>query len=190
MFAQWPLFVSYAVSFLVVGAYWVAHHTSFSFIREVDETQLWLNLLFLFCLSFIPFSAEILGEHPRFRTGVIIYGLNMAASSAALYWNWRYASRSGHILVKRLRPAGDWNVSTQNPAHHFRVSPRHRCRLVQPDCGVLRVHRRCGSFGGASGREQDHGALAPPSLRLAARVRRRLELQNVRMRIVAGAQWP
>ena len=58
LLAQWPIFVSYAVSFLLVGLYWVSHHTCFAFIQDVNETQLWLNLLFLFFLSFIPFAPE------------------------------------------------------------------------------------------------------------------------------------
>ncbi len=98
--AQWPIFVSYAMSFMVVSLYWVSHHTYFTFIREVDETQLWLNLLFLFCLTFIPFSADLLGEHPGLRAGAIIYGFNLAACTAALYLNWHYAWTKGHALVK------------------------------------------------------------------------------------------
>ena len=98
--AQWPTFVSYAVSFLVVGLYWVAHHTYFTFIQEVNETQLWLNLLFLFTLSFIPFSADLIGEHPGFRAGAVLYGLNLAACTSAIYFNWHYAWSRGHVLVK------------------------------------------------------------------------------------------
>jgi uncharacterized membrane protein len=100
LLAQWPIFVSYAMSFMVVSLYWVSHHTYFAFIREVNETQLWLNLLFLFCLTFIPFSAELIGEHPGFRAGAIIYGLNLTACTAALYLNWHYAWKKGHVLVK------------------------------------------------------------------------------------------
>jgi uncharacterized membrane protein len=100
LLAQWPTFVSYGISFLVVGLYWVSHHTYFTFIRDVDETQLWLNLLFLFCLSFIPFTAEVLGDHPDFRAGAILYGLNLAACTGALYLNWEYAWNRGRVLVK------------------------------------------------------------------------------------------
>ena len=100
LFAQWPTFVSYGISFLVVGLYWVSHHTYFTFIRDVDETQLWLNLLFLFCLSFIPFTAEVLGDHPHFRAGPILYGLNLAACTGALYLNWEYAWKRERVLVK------------------------------------------------------------------------------------------
>ena len=100
LLAQWPTFVSYAISFLVVGLYWVSHHTYFTFIGEVNETQLWLNLLFLFCLSLIPFAAEVLGDHPDFRAGAVLYGLDLAACTGALYLNWEYAWNRGRVLVK------------------------------------------------------------------------------------------
>jgi uncharacterized membrane protein len=100
LFAQWPTFVSYAISFLVVGVYWVSHHTYFTFIQDVDERQLWLNLLFLFCLSFIPFAADLIGEHPYFRAGAVLYGLDLTACTGALYLNWQYAWNRGHVLVK------------------------------------------------------------------------------------------
>jgi len=100
LLAQWPTFVSYTISFLVVGLYWVSHHTYFTFIRGINETQLWLNLLFLFCLSFIPFAADLIGDHPDFRAGAMLYGLNLTACTGALYLNWQYAYNSGHVLVK------------------------------------------------------------------------------------------
>ncbi len=100
LLGQWPIFVSYAMSFMVVSLYWVSHHTYFTFIREVNETQLWLNLLFLFCLSFIPFAADLIGEHPDFRAGAVLYGLNLTACTGALYLNWHYAWNRGHVLVK------------------------------------------------------------------------------------------
>ena len=88
LLAQWPTFVSYAISFMVVGLYWISHHLYFTFIRDVNEDQLWLNLLFLFCLSFIPFSADLIGEHPDYRAGAVLYGFNLSACTGALYLNW------------------------------------------------------------------------------------------------------
>lgn len=97
---QWSVFLSYAVSFLVVGIFWVAHHTCFAFAPQVNETQLWLNLVFLFTVSFIPFSAALIGEHPGLRAGAVVYGLNMTAATAALHWNWQYAWTRRHIVVE------------------------------------------------------------------------------------------
>ena len=100
LLAQWPTFVSYAISFLVVGLYWVSHHTYFAFIQDVNETQLWLNLLFLFFLSFIPFAADLVGDHPDFRAGAMLYGFDLTACTGALYLNWQYAWKRGQVSVK------------------------------------------------------------------------------------------
>ncbi len=100
LLAQWPVFVSYAMSFMVVSLYWISHHTYFTFIHDVNETQLWLNLLFLFCLSFIPFAADLIGEHPDFRAGAVLYGLNLTACTGALYLNWHYAWKRDQHFVK------------------------------------------------------------------------------------------
>ena len=42
----------------------------------------------------------MIGEHPGFRAGAVIYGANLTASTAALYLNWHYAWKHGHVLVK------------------------------------------------------------------------------------------
>ena len=133
LLAQWPTFVSYAVSFLVVGLYWVSHHTYFAFIQDVNETQLWLNLLFLFFLSFIPFAADLVGDHPDFRAGAMLYGLDLTACTGALYLNWQYAWNRGQVLVEdsdvvvmerfRVPPDSHQSHGTSASSH---VSPVHK----------------------------------------------------------------
>lgn len=56
-----PSLLSFIVSFLVLGVYWVGHHSQFQHIRRADQTLLWLNILFLMCVSLVPFSAGMLG---------------------------------------------------------------------------------------------------------------------------------
>lgn len=51
----WPKLLIYVLSFVIVGIYWVAHHNSFHYIERSDRTLLWLNLLLLLCIVFIPF---------------------------------------------------------------------------------------------------------------------------------------
>jgi uncharacterized membrane protein len=52
--ALWPKFFSCVLSFLVIGTYWIAHHQTFRYVASYDRTLLWLNLLFLLSISFIP----------------------------------------------------------------------------------------------------------------------------------------
>jgi uncharacterized membrane protein len=61
--AQWPVFVSYALSFLLVAEYWVNHHMLFHMVRRVSNRILWSNLFMLFCISMIPFFTAFMGEN-------------------------------------------------------------------------------------------------------------------------------
>ena len=67
----------YALSFLLIGMYWVFHHHSFSFIAEVDGVLLWLNIIFLLFLSFLPFPTSLLGKYPMKSLPIIVYGVNL-----------------------------------------------------------------------------------------------------------------
>src|SRR5262245_43402791 len=53
--ALWPSYVGYAISFVTIGIMWVNHHAMFKYIRRANRTFLLINVLFLACLSFIPF---------------------------------------------------------------------------------------------------------------------------------------
>jgi uncharacterized membrane protein len=70
-------FVIYLISFIVLGMFWVGHHAQFHFIRYVDHTLLWINLLFLFVITSIPFATDLLGDHNQLRTPFILYGIQL-----------------------------------------------------------------------------------------------------------------
>jgi len=73
-----PVFLSYALSFLVVAIMWVNHHHLIHGVRAVDGTLLWWNNALLFAMSLIPFSTAFLGENPRSPQAVSVYGANLA----------------------------------------------------------------------------------------------------------------
>src|SRR6266566_7316784 len=45
---QWPSYLAYVVSFLVIGIIWTNHHAMFGLVRQVDRGVLFANLLLLF----------------------------------------------------------------------------------------------------------------------------------------------
>jgi uncharacterized membrane protein len=101
----WPVFVSYAISFLALGLYWCSHHALASFLERMDTRQLWLNLTFLFCISLIPFSAGMLGEKFGMRSAAIIYGGNLSAASLAMFLSWRGAWGARNLIQPGVDPA-------------------------------------------------------------------------------------
>jgi uncharacterized membrane protein len=58
LFALWPTFVSYLLSYLFVAIIWVNHHHLVHYTREATPRTIWSNLLMLFFVSLIPFFTE------------------------------------------------------------------------------------------------------------------------------------
>lgn len=71
----WPVFLSYAVSFLMLGIYWGNHHHLVHTIKEVRGGILWANLHLLFWLSLIPFATAWMGENHFEKNTVAAYAL-------------------------------------------------------------------------------------------------------------------
>jgi len=81
----------FALSFAIVAYYWVSHHFSFGYVRLIDRGLLWLNMLFLFTIVVLPFSAAVLADYPLAAPAITLYGANVAACSATLAIAWWYA---------------------------------------------------------------------------------------------------
>ena len=86
----WPKIFSYVLSFLVIGLYWIGHHQTFRYVQSYDRTLLWLNLVFLLSISFIPFPTGLLGEYGELRFAVIFYAASLALARLLLALVWWY----------------------------------------------------------------------------------------------------
>jgi uncharacterized membrane protein len=92
--------LTYAISFVIAGVYWVGHHNQFAFIRRADRVLLWITIVFLMAVTCIPFSTALLGTYPGQQSAVVIYGGNLIVIGLLLSLQWRYAT-SGHRLTDR-----------------------------------------------------------------------------------------
>ena len=99
----WPEYVSYALSFVVIGVYWIGHHNIFHQVRRSDRTLLWLNLLYLLCVSFVPFPAHLLGLYGDHPAAAYLYGANLVAAGGALLGLWVYVQRAD-LVIPSARP--------------------------------------------------------------------------------------
>lgn len=104
LFALWPSFVGYVISFFVLGIYWVGHHAQFHFIRRTNRPFLWLNLVFLFFVTLIPFSAALIAAHSEEFIAVAFYGLNLIGVGLLLFSIWSYATGKGRLVHDDIDP--------------------------------------------------------------------------------------
>ena len=77
LFQLWPVAFSYLLSFFVIAIYWLNHHRTFSIVKRVGTTALWANLLYLFCLTLVPFFTAYMGEHRLDGLSVALYAGEM-----------------------------------------------------------------------------------------------------------------
>jgi TMEM175 potassium channel family protein len=97
-----PNIVAYAFSFIVLGLFWIGHHNQFHYIIQTDRPFLWINIVFLLTIGFIPFSTSLLGLYPFYPTVVRVYGANIAATGLALSAVWWYATSNHRLVDKNL----------------------------------------------------------------------------------------
>jgi uncharacterized membrane protein len=100
----WPKLLSYALSFVLVGIYWVAHHNTFHYIKQSDRNLLWLNILLLMCIVFLPFPTALLGQYPEQRVSVIIYAGTLVITGLVLQALWWYATSCYRLVDKTIDP--------------------------------------------------------------------------------------
>jgi uncharacterized membrane protein len=100
----WPRFLSYALSFVVLGIYWIGHHNQFHYIKRSNRTFMWITILFLMCVSFIPFATALLGTYTQQPIATTIYGSTLVATGLALYLQWWYATTNYRLVDPDLPP--------------------------------------------------------------------------------------
>ena len=95
-------FAAYVLSFMLAGIYWLGHHGLFHHIRRGDLTLVWLNLIFLMCVAFVPFPTALLVEYPQDRMAAVLYGLAQLLCSSSLGAIWFYAAHRRRLVAKDL----------------------------------------------------------------------------------------
>jgi uncharacterized membrane protein len=79
LWAQWPSYLAYMVSFLTIGVVWLNHHRIFTQVHRVDGPLLVLNLNLLLWTALIPFPTAVVAEYLQAggelaQTAVALYG--------------------------------------------------------------------------------------------------------------------
>ena len=98
----WPHILSYVLSFLVVGVYWVAHHNLCKVIVRSDRGLLWLNNLFLMLAAFLPFPAALLGEYGDQQIIIVLYAATLLLTGGCLSLLWYYCTHDRRLVNPQM----------------------------------------------------------------------------------------
>jgi uncharacterized membrane protein len=104
IYALLPKFISFILSFFIVGNYWISYHRTFHVIKRLDRGLISLNLIFLMFIVLLPFPNDLIGKYPAYLPTVIIYASFLAASGFSLCLLWVYASKRYRLVDETLHP--------------------------------------------------------------------------------------
>lgn len=104
---QWPSYVAFVLSFVVIGIMWVSHHSMFERIAAVDRGLLFINLLLLLGIGFLPFPTALLANYVRegganSHVAAAVYSANMVGIGIAFAGMWAYLARRPWLLVEGI----------------------------------------------------------------------------------------
>ena len=118
---DWPAYLVYLVSFLTIGAAWIAHNSLTDDLDHVDRIFLPLNLLFLLSVSFLPFPTRLVGDALEKgtswqRVAVTVFGITVLTTRLV------FAAMAAYARHEHLRRAGTPDKDLQDAQQKFRVA--------------------------------------------------------------------
>jgi uncharacterized membrane protein len=97
LISEWPTFLIYVISFVIISEWWMNHHHVFQHIKKIDHTIVWLNFVFLFFITMIPFHTAMIIQYPETPVAVIFYALTQAMAGLVLAALWWYATKDHRL---------------------------------------------------------------------------------------------
>ena len=90
------------VSFVLISSFWIYHH-EFIKVKYLNIPYLWLNIFFLICISFIPFSTSLIGHYSHFFLSEAFFGLNIFLTIVIFLLMYLYADKRNFLESKPSR---------------------------------------------------------------------------------------
>lgn len=95
---NWVEFFNYALSFILLGVFWIIHHKQMEVIRRFDGALLWLNIIGLMFVCLIPFSTSLMGEYGAEQVAAVLFEANMMAIGLFFFLMWAYATKGMRLV--------------------------------------------------------------------------------------------
>ena len=105
---QFPKFISWLISFVIIGKFWLNHHHILGLARHANYGMVWLNLIFLMFQSLVPFPTAFMGAYPENPVAVSLFGVVMAFNTLIFITLHAYILR--HLLKPELAGTQDPHI--------------------------------------------------------------------------------
>jgi uncharacterized membrane protein len=76
---QLPNLFAYALSFFVIGRFWLTHHSFVRGLKEFDRMLVSLTLFYLACIVLLPYTSQLIGDYGGHKQAVVVYATAIVA---------------------------------------------------------------------------------------------------------------
>jgi uncharacterized membrane protein len=101
---SWPKVLAFLISFTVIANFWVGHNVLFQHVRRFDGGLMWLALLQLLCVAFIPFPTSVIGGHISDPVAQQFYFSTLLVTGLVMAALWWYITSRRQLLDPDLSP--------------------------------------------------------------------------------------
>ena len=103
---QGPAIQSFVISFLLLGLLWSLHVRQFEYIIAVDSIMIWLNIIRLLGVVFVPFATSLNSGYSDYLIGQMVLPVTFLFVIVFGTWQWYYATTPArHLLQPHTDPA-------------------------------------------------------------------------------------
>jgi uncharacterized membrane protein len=108
-----PSFFGFALSFVVIGRFWIGHHNAMGHLANYTPRLLWPNLLLLMAIAFMPFATAFMAQNIGQLVPTLVYNAVLLVT-ALLSWRvvtiatagWEEGYEAEEPMVLRSRGIG------------------------------------------------------------------------------------
>jgi uncharacterized membrane protein len=107
-----PIIIGTILSFFLIGMFWTKHHKLMKYVTGYTPKLIWLNISFLLCVAFIPFSTSFVFENFQSISPLPlwVYNLNYIVATIFEYRLFNYAlNPKNGICTGEMESEEDWN---------------------------------------------------------------------------------
>ena len=97
-------FVSFIISFLLLGSMWAVHARQFDSIKYADRQLMTINNIRLLAVVLIPFTTSLAGRYPEIALATVLFPINFMILTIISSWQWNYATSKPELYDKKELP--------------------------------------------------------------------------------------
>ena len=104
-----PYFLAHTISCGIIALDGAGHHRKFSVTRRFDGGVVWITMVLLLLIAFLPFPTSLLSNYPGRIVPVALYASVVSAISLVQFWLWSHTYRRV-FFDERIDFEEDWDL--------------------------------------------------------------------------------